>query len=136
MPEENHPPLFDHTFWGVGNEDRIERRASKRFSLTRCFCSCADFAADWALRAIGKMNGLQRRCRHRHCLMLPAGTLIEAMIANGTIASESEVCSQRVAMISIFPHFLWQAIDPALIAEIHQAQHEQVRVSSLTWRRR
>ncbi|EKX45912.1 hypothetical protein GUITHDRAFT_152603 [Guillardia theta CCMP2712] len=73
MPEENHPPLFDHTFWGVGNEDRIERRAN------------------WALRAIGKMNG----------------TLIEAMIANGTIASESE------------------AIDPALIAEIHQAQHEQ-----------
>ena len=32
-----HPPLYDHTFWGVGNEDRIERRAN------------------WALRVIGQV---------------------------------------------------------------------------------
>jgi hypothetical protein len=70
-----HPPISDHIMWGVGNEDRIERRAN------------------WALKVIGKMNG----------------TALEAMIANGTIGSEAEV------------------VDPALVAEIHQAMDEQNR---------
>lgn len=67
------PPLMDHLDWGVGKEDRIERRAN------------------WALRVIGKMNG----------------TLLESMIANGTIGGEAEV------------------VDPELVEEIHQAMDEQ-----------
>ena len=43
------------------------------------------------LKVIGKMNG----------------TLLEAMITNGTISSEAEV------------------VDPALVSEIHQAMDEQ-----------
>ncbi|KAJ1485467.1 hypothetical protein T484DRAFT_2423771 [Baffinella frigidus] len=47
--------------------------------------------ANWALKVLGGMNG----------------TLIEALIANGTIAHPGE------------------AVDAKLVAEIHQAQHEQ-----------
>ena len=35
--DPQHPPMYDHTFFGVGNEDRIERRAN------------------WALRVIGQV---------------------------------------------------------------------------------
>ena len=120
-----HPPLYDHTFWGVGNEDRIERRAN------------------WALKVIGKMNG----------------TLLEAMIANGTIGSEvilayatpleCNTCKIRStsnrrfvqgrSMLSC--HWAWndcltpaivlrpqaEVVDPALVSEIHQAMNEQNR---------
>ena len=51
----------------------------------------SDANAVWALKALGLTNG----------------TLLEALINNGTIAHEGE------------------AIDPSLVAEIHAAQHQQ-----------
>lgn len=67
------PPLMDHLSYGVGNEDRIERRAN------------------WALKVIGQMDG----------------TGLQAMIANGTIASEADV------------------VDPQLVEEVHEAMDAQ-----------
>eukprot|EP00802_Teleaulax_amphioxeia_P019134 Tamp_19355.p2 GENE.Tamp_19355~~Tamp_19355.p2 ORF type:complete len:263 (-),score=96.16 Tamp_19355:474-1262(-) len=60
-----HPPLYDHTFWGVGNEDRIERRAN------------------WALKVIGKMNGTALEA------MIANGTIgSEAEVVDPALVSE------------------------------------------------